>query len=178
MKLFAGGMTEYLLVDGYNIIYMWPTLKALADTSLDHARIKLLDILSNHQGFTRNEIIVVFDAHKVHGGVGSVEQWGDIRVIYTKEAETADSYIERAAAVLAKRYRVRVATSDGMEQIIIIGHGALRVSAIELKHEIDHIKSYLREQYINNKPIKKNMLLDNLDSKTAEKLEKMRYKEV
>lgn len=168
-------MTEYLLVDGYNIIYAWPKLKVLADTSLDHARAKLLDMLSNHQGFTRHEIIVVFDAHKVPGGIGLVEQWGNIKAVYTKEAETADSYIERAAAVLAKHYKVRVATSDGMEQIIIMGHGALRVSATELKHEIEHVNAHLREQYIDNKPIKKNMLLDNLDSTTADILEKMRY---
>ena len=168
-------MTEYLLVDGYNMIHAWPMLKSLAQTSLNHARDKLLDILSNHQGFTRHEIIVVFDAHKVHGSIGSVEQWRNIRVVYTKEAETADIYIERAAAVLTKQYRVRVATSDGMEQIIIMGHGALRVSATELKNEIDYVKAHLRERYIDNKPIKKNMLLDNLDSATAEKLEEMRY---
>ena len=168
-------MTEYLLVDGYNVIHAWPRLRALAENSLDHAREKLLDILSNHQGFTRHEMIVVFDAHKVHGGIGSIEQWGNIRVVYTKEAETADSYIERAAAVLAKHYRVRVATSDGLEQIIIMGRGALRVSVTELIHEIDDVKAHLRERYIDNKPIKKNMLLDNLDSATAEILEKMRY---
>jgi len=168
-------MTEYLLVDGYNVIHAWPKLKALAEENLDHARTKFLDILSNHQGFTRHEIIVVFDAHKVHGGIGSIEQWGSIKVVYTKEAETADSYIERATAVLAKHYKVRVATSDGLEQIIIMGHGALRVSATELKSEIDRVKAHLREQYIDKKPIKKNMLLDNLDSATAELLEKMRF---
>ena len=168
-------MTEYLLVDGYNIIHAWPKLKELSETSLDHARIKLLDILSNYQGFMRHEIIVVFDAHKVHGGIGMVGQWRNITVVYTKEAETADSYIERAAAVFAKHYKVRVATSDGMEQVIIMGRGALRVSATELMREIDDVKAHLRERYIDNKPIKKNMLLDNLDSATADILEKMRY---
>jgi len=128
---------EYLLVDGYNIIFAWEELKAAAQADLDDARRKLMEILSNYQGFRKCRVILVFDAYRVKGGVGSVIRWHNIHVVYTKEAETADAYIEKTTYELARNYRVRVATSDGAEQVIILGHGALRLSATAFRAEVE-----------------------------------------
>ncbi len=128
---------EYLLVDGYNIIFAWDELKAVAQDNLDAARKQLCDLLSNYQGFKKCVVIVVFDAYKVKGGLGSVEKYHNIHVVYTKEAETADAYIERATYEIGKKHRVKVATSDGPEQLIILGHGALRLSARSFREELD-----------------------------------------
>ncbi|MCH5210212.1 MAG: TetM/TetW/TetO/TetS family tetracycline resistance ribosomal protection protein [Oscillospiraceae bacterium] len=127
---------EYLLVDGYNIIFAWDNLKEIAKSSLNSARDALIDILCNYQGFTQCELILVFDAYKVKGNTGSVEKIHNINVVYTKEAETADMYIEKTTHKLAGKHRVRVATSDSLEQIIILGSGAIRVSASEFLHEV------------------------------------------
>lgn len=138
---------EYLLVDGYNIIFAWDKLKAMAEDNLDLARSELINILCNYQGFKRCELIVVFDAYKVKGNRGEVEQIGGISVVYTKEAETADMYIEKATRKLGGKHRVRVATSDRLEQLIILGSGAHRVSASEFLKEVEEtekaIRSYL-----------------------------------
>ena len=134
---------EYLLVDGYNIIFAWEELKAVARESLDAARKALCDLLCNYQGCRGCRVIAVFDAYKVRGGQGSVEKYHGIRVVYTKEAETADAYIERATYELGKRHRVRVATSDGPEQLIILGHGALRVSASALREEVEQVQGQI-----------------------------------
>lgn len=136
---------EYLLVDGYNIIFAWDELKEIAQESLDSARTQLINILCNYQGFRRCELILVFDAYKVKGNPGSVEKVHNINVVYTKEAETADMYIERVTNEIGKKHRVRVATSDGLEQLIIIGHGALRVSAAEFKDEVKRSEEAIRE---------------------------------
>ena len=128
---------EYLLVDGYNIIFAWDELTALARTDVSAARQTLEDILSNYQGIRKCVVILVFDAYKVKGNPGSVEKKDNIYVVYTKEAETADAYIEKATYDLGKNHRVRVATSDGLEQLIILGHGALRLSARAFKAEIE-----------------------------------------
>ena len=128
---------EYLLVDGYNIIFAWDELKELAQVDVAAARAALEDILSNYQGFRKCVVILVFDAYKVKGNPGSVEKKNNIYVVYTKEAETADAYIEKATYDLGKDHRVRVATSDGLEQLIILGHGALRLSARAFKAEIE-----------------------------------------
>ncbi len=129
---------EYLLVDGYNIVFAWEDLKAVARENLDAARKTLMDVLSNYQGFRKNRVILVFDAYKVPQGTGSVTKYHNIHVVYTKEAETADSYIEKASYQLSReKNRVRVATSDAAEQFIILGHGALRVSAQELREEVE-----------------------------------------
>lgn len=128
---------DYLLVDGYNIIFAWDELKELAKENIDAARAALADILCNYQGFRQCHVILVFDAYKVRGGRGEVQQYGGICIVYTKEAETADMYIEKATYQLAGRHRVRVATSDGAEQLIILGHGALRMSARALKEEVE-----------------------------------------
>jgi len=164
---------EYLLVDGYNIIHAWGMMEK-PDDSLEDARKTLIDILADYQGSIEIELIIVFDAHKVIGNVGSIEQYGNAKIVYTKEAETADNYIERVTHNLTKDYIVRVATSDNLEQIIILGKGALRLSARELKMEVDKTKKRLREEFIDNRPIKNNLLLDNLDSKTVALLEFMR----
>ena len=136
---------EYLLVDGYNIIFAWDELKELAKISLEEARDRLIEILRNYQGYKQSPVILVFDAYKVRGGVGSVERHGEVSVVYTKEAETADMYIERVTRDLSRHHRVRVATSDGLEQIIILGGGALRVSASEFFQEVQEGERAIRE---------------------------------
>ena len=135
---------EYLLGDGYNIIFAWDELNALSKESLDAARHKLMDILCNYQGFQKCVLILVFDAYRVPGSPGSIEQYHNIHVVYTKEAETADMFIERVTHEIGRNRRVRVATSDGMEQIIILGHGALRVSARMFHEEVQNVEKQIR----------------------------------
>ena len=135
---------EYLLVDGYNIIFAWDELNALSKESLDAARHKLMDILCNYQGFQKCVLILVFDAYRVPGSPGSIEQYHNIHVVYTKEAETADMFIERVTHEIGRNRRVRVATSDGMEQIIILGHGALRISARMFHEEVKNVEKQIR----------------------------------
>ena len=134
---------DYLLVDGYNIIFAWPELQSVARDNLDAARKMLLDILANYRAFRGGEIILVFDAYKVKGNPGSLEKTEGVYVAYTKEAQTADAYIERATYDLARQHRVRVATSDGPEQLIILGHGALRLSALQLRQEIEQARGQI-----------------------------------
>lgn len=142
---------KYLLVDGYNIIFAWDDLKEPATGNLDFARTKLMDILSNYQGYTGCELILVFDAYKVKGNPGEISRYNNIYVVYTKEAETADMYIEKATHRLGKKHNVTVATSDGMEQLIIMGQGALRMSAQELKEEIERTDREMKEKYMSSK---------------------------
>ena len=137
-------------MDGYNIIHAWEELKALSQTSLDAARKALMDILSNYQGFKKCRVILVFDAYKVKGNPGSVEKYHNIHVVYTKEAETADAYIERVTYEIGKHHRVRVATSDGAEQLIILGHGALRVSARTFRQEIEQAEGQIAQLIAQN----------------------------
>lgn len=132
--------TEFLLVDGYNIIFAWDELKELASENIEAARVALIDILSNYQGFQKCPLIVVFDAYKVKQNPGSVEKRGDLYIVYTKEAETADAYIEKTTYELGKKHRVRVATSDRLEQMIILGHGAVRLSAREFHDEVERVE--------------------------------------
>ncbi len=139
-------MEDYLLVDGYNIIFAWEDLKELSKFSLDAARMRLMDMLCNYQGYAGCKLIVVFDAYKVKGNPGSLEMYHNISVVYTKEAETADMYIEKTTEQIAKRHRVRVATSDGMEQMIILGHGAVRVSAAAFREEMEQVNGRIREE--------------------------------
>lgn len=146
---------EYLLVDGYNIIFAWDELKAIARDNLDAARKQLCDILSNYRGFRKCEVIAVFDAYKVKGGQGSVEKYHDIHVVYTKEAETADAYIERATYEIGRHHRVRVATSDGPEQLIILGHGALRLSASAFRQEVEQVEGQIADILAANNRLSK-----------------------
>ena len=136
---------DYLLVDGYNIIFAWEELKALAAVDLSAARGALEDILADYHGFRRCEVILVFDAYKVKRNPGSVEKRNGIHIVYTKEAETADMYIEKASYRLQKEHRVRVATSDGLEQLIVLGHGALRLSAEAFHAEIEEARGQIAE---------------------------------
>lgn len=131
---------EYLLVDGYNLIFAWEELSALAKQSLDAARTRLADILCNYQGYKKCVVILVFDAYRVPGSPGAIEQYHNIHIVYTKEAETADMYIERVTHEIGKQRRVRVVTSDGAEQIIILGHGALRVSSRLFQQEVEEVE--------------------------------------
>ena len=124
-----GPADDFLLVDGYNIIFAWDELKELSHTSLDTARHVLMNLLCNYQGYRGCTLILVFDAYKVPQGLGSVEKYHNIHIVYTRQAETADQYIERLSFELRGRRRVRVATSDNLEQLIILGHGAERISA-------------------------------------------------
>ena len=135
---------EYLLVDGYNIIFAWDSLKSLAKDSLEHARDALLQRLQNYQGYRKCDVILVFDAYKIKGHGTEIEQHGNVSVVYTKEAETADSYIERVSKQLLKNNRVRVATSDALEQLIILGNGAMRISAREFEAEMCAAESEIR----------------------------------
>lgn len=173
---------HYLLVDGYNVIHANKELSSLAADSLDAARKKLSDALCEFCALSRYRIIAVFDAHMVSGGEGSVTNYRNIKVVFTKEAETADVYIERSAYTLsnknanrANRDKVTVATSDVLEQLIILGSGASRISSEDLWKEIESSKNEMRNKYIKNKPIKKNPFESFLDEETARKLDEMRY---
>ncbi|BAK97868.1 putative small GTP-binding protein [Oscillibacter valericigenes Sjm18-20] len=135
---------EYLLVDGYNVIFAWDELKTVAAERLDAARRALCDLMSDYQGFRKCEVIVVFDAYKVKGGIEKVEKYHNIHVVYTKEAETADAYIERTTYQIGREHRVRVVSSDGAEQVIILGHGALRVSAAGFHDEMVQTSGEIR----------------------------------
>lgn len=165
---------EFLLVDGYNIIHAWDELKELFELSLESARQRLIEILSNYQGFKKITVIVVFDGYLVKGNIGTVYEYNNINVVFTKEAETADHYIERVVNTLPRHYTVRVATSDGLEQLIILGSGATRVSARELYNEVKGIENTIRERYINKRPPKNNLLTDNVDEETRQWIEMMR----
>lgn len=136
---------DYLLVDGYNVIFAWDELRRLAEGSLDAARRRLMDILCNYAGYRRCVPILVFDAYKVRGGAREVERYHNLYVVYTREAETADMYIERATHELAKERRTRVVSSDGAEQVIVLGHGALRVSARAFAEEVAAVEKEIRE---------------------------------
>lgn len=141
---------EYLLVDGYNVIFAWDDLHALAGENIEAARRALMDALCNYRGFKPCRVILVFDAYKVRGGQGAVEQYHNIDVVYTREAETADMYIEKVTYEIGKHHRVRVVTSDGAEQLIILGHGALRISARAFRAELDEVNRQIAE-YLKKK---------------------------
>ena len=138
---------DYLLVDGYNIIHAWDSLRAIAREDLDGARMRLIDRLRNYQGWKRCKVIVVFDAYKVKGNPGSVERLGDLFVVYTKEAETADQYIEKTVHEIGRKRRVTVATSDALEQMIILGDGAVRMSARGLYEAVEDAGRHMREEH-------------------------------
>ena len=170
---------EYLLVDGYNVIFAWDELNELAKVNLDGARGKLLDILCDYQGIRGCELIVVFDAYRVAGHPTEISDYHNIHVVFTKEAETADQFIEKFAHENGRRYRVTVATSDGLEQIIIRGAGCALISSRELEAEIADAKKRMNENYVNHKAAQvqektKTYLLDDLDEKMAEQIQKIR----
>ncbi|MDF2510639.1 MAG: small GTP-binding protein [Herbinix sp.] len=168
---------EYLLVDGYNIIYAWTELKELADGNMDGARMKLLDSLSNYQGIRKCQIIVVFDAYRVQGHLEEVIDYDNIHIVYTREAQTADQYIEKFAYDNQKKYNIAVATSDGLQQIIIRGAGCSLLSARELKAEIDGAKERIKQQYKEVWRKDPNYLIDALSPEEKQKVEEMIKKE-
>lgn len=153
---------EYLLVDGYNVIFAWQELKELAEKNMDSARGKLLDLLCNYQGIKKCNLIVVFDAYRVVGHETEVSDYHNIHVVFTKEAETADQYIEKFAHENGKKYNVTVATSDGLEQIIIRGEGCHLISSRELEKEMKAATEHLMASYQENKPASKTYLTDYL----------------
>lgn len=165
---------EYLLVDGYNILYAWEDMRELMQVTLDGARHRLMDILCNYQGYKKCRLIVVFDAYKVPGGVGSAQDYHNIHVVYTKEAETADQYIEKFAHEMGRRYRVTVATSDGLEQLIIRGQGCILMSATDLREDIERVGRQIEEEQGRLPRPGKNYLFQDVDKELAEYLEKVR----
>lgn len=168
------GEEEYLLVDGYNILHAWEELRELMNVTIDGARNSLLDILCNYQGYRRCKVIVVFDAYKVSGGIGSAQDYHNIHVVYTKEAETADQYIEKFAHEMGRKYRVTVATSDGLEQMIIRGQGCILMSAKDLKEDINRVGRQIEEERGNLPKPGKNYLFANVEKELAEYLENVR----
>ncbi|MEE1195471.1 MAG: translation factor GTPase family protein [Lachnospiraceae bacterium] len=167
-------LEEYLLVDGYNIIFAWEDLKALAENNIDSARDKLMDILSEYGGIRNCNLILVFDAYKVEGGIGSVQKYHGIYVVYTKEAETADQYIEKTAHEIGRKYDVTVATSDGLEQVIIRGQGCKLLSARELRDEIDWAKEQVRQEIRTKRESGKNYLMNHASDEIASHVEAVR----
>lgn len=165
---------EYLLVDGYNIIFAWEDLKELADKNLEAARGKLMDILCNLQGYKKCELILVFDAYRVEGKQREIIKYHNIHVVFTKEAETADQYIEKVAHELGRKYQVTVATSDALEQVIILGQGAQRMSAQGLRDMIADMNAEIRDSFIARCDGSKQYLLENLPEELAKYMEEVR----
>lgn len=165
---------EYLLVDGYNIIFAWDELKELAEVNIEGARDRLMDILCNYQGYKKCTLILVFDAYKVEGNPGEVIQYHNIYVVYTKEAETADQYIEKTVRRMGRKYAVTVATSDALEQVIILGQGAQRLSAAGLKEEVELMLKEIRSEYLGKMPEDRNYLFDYLTKELSDQMEAVR----
>lgn len=168
---------EYLLVDGYNIIFSWEELNELAKENIHAACDKLMDILSNYQGYRKCTLILVFDAYKVEGHVEEIIPYHNIYVVYTKEAETADQYIEKTVHRIGRQYQVTVATSDGLEQVIIMGQGAHRISAQGLKKEIEDTEKTAREEWHQRRQSSKTYLFDHMSEEMQEQMEKIRLGE-
>jgi len=167
-------MTEYLLVDGYNIIHAWEDLKELSKINIEAARNKLMDILCNYQGFKKCVLIVVFDAYKVDGYELEIQKYHNIHVVYTKQAETADMYIEKVVHEIGRQYNVRVATSDRVEQVVTLGQGGTLVSAREFLEEVEIVRQQIQEEVDNRREKGKNYLFDHMDKKLADDMEDIR----
>ncbi len=165
---------EFLLVDGYNIIFAWEDLKELAKINIEAARNKLMDILCNYQGFKKCTVILVFDAYKVDGFVQEIMKYHNIHVVYTKEAETADQYIEKVVHSIGRKYHVTVATSDGVERVVTLGQGGTLISAQEFEEEVEIVKRQIMEEAENRREKGKNYLFDHMDKDLAETMEEVR----
>ena len=165
---------EYLLVDGYNIIFAWEDLQELAKVNIEGARNKLMDMLCNYQGYKKCTLILVFDAYKVEGGQGEVQKYHNIYVVYTKEAETADQYIEKTVHEIGRKYHVTVATSDALEQVIIMGQGAARLSARNLREEIQMMNQEIRNHYLEKTKKSGSYLFENLPEHMTDFMEDVR----
>lgn len=165
---------EYLLVDGYNIIYAWDELNSLAADNMEGARGRLMDLLCNYQAIRRCSLILVFDAYRVKGHRTEILDYHNIHVVFTKEAETADQYIEKFAHENARKFDISVATSDGLEQVIIFGQGCRRVTARELWEDLSRVKDMLREEYLEKPQLKRNSLGDMVPKQAAMELERLK----
>ena len=167
-------MQEYLLVDGYNVIFAWEDLKELAKVSIEAARDKLMDILCNYQGYKKCTLILVFDAYKVEGYALEIQKYHNIHVVYTKEAETADQYIEKVVHHIGKKYHVTVVTSDGVEQVITMGQGGTRISSRDFLEEIKYTKKLIQEDNEKQRVSDRNYLFDHADEELVRKMEDIR----
>lgn len=165
---------EFLLVDGYNVIFAWDDLKELAKINIEAARNKLMDILCNYQGFRKCVVILVFDAYKVEGYALEIQKYHNIHVVYTKEAETADQYIEKVVHQIGKKYHVTVVTSDGVEQVVTAGQGGTLISSREFKEEVELVRRQIRKEYESRRETGKNYLFDHMDEKMTEEMEEVR----
>ena len=166
---------EYLLVDGYNIIFAWKELNELAKATIDGARHKLMDILCNYQGYQKCRVILVFDAYKVEGNIGQALKYNNITVFYTTEAETADQYIEKLAHEMGKNHQVTVATSDGLEQLIIRGEGCRLWSAKDFREEVERVSQEIQKEHLDRLPKRSgNYLFGQTDEELARYLEDVR----
>ncbi|HZK35008.1 MAG TPA: NYN domain-containing protein [Bacillota bacterium] len=168
------GLKEIMLVDGYNIINGWPKLKETAQHSLDDARGQLIDILENFQGYNKINIILVFDAHMIRGGQEKIEFVGQLQVVYTKENETADHYIERWTDGIEKNMHVIVASSDALQQTIILGRGAVRMSARELLNLVEKTQREMDHRFLKRQEAKNNALEGWADAETIRVLDSWR----
>ena len=167
-------MTEYLLVDGYNIIHAWEDLKELSQINIEAARNKLMDIMCNYQGFKKCVLILVFDAYKVDGYELEIQKYHNIHVVYTKQAETADMYIEKVVHEIGRKYNVRVATSDRVEQVVTLGQGGTLVSAREFREEVEIVRQQIQEEVDNRRERGKIYLFDHMDKRLADDMEDIR----
>lgn len=165
---------EYLLVDGYNIIFAWEDLQELAKVNIEGARNKLMDMLCNYQGYKKCTLILVFDAYKVEGGLGESQKYHNIYVVYTKEAETADQYIEKTVHEIGRKYHVTVATSDALEQVIIMGQGASRLSARNLREEIQMMNQEIKNYYLEKTKKSGSYLFESLPENMTDFMEDVR----
>ena len=167
-------MQEYLLVDGYNVIFAWEELKELAKVSIEAARDKLMDILCNYQGYKKCVLILVFDAYKVEGYTLEIQKYHNIHVVYTKEAETADQYIEKVVHHIGRKYHVTVVTSDGVEQVITMGQGGTRISSRDFLDEIEYTRKLIEEDNEKQRVSDRNYLFDHADEEFVKKMEDIR----
>lgn len=167
-------MKEYLIVDGYNIINAWDELKKESVHSLDSARQKLIDTLSDYQGYKGIKVILVFDAHYVKNSMEKHEMINGVEVVYTKEFESADNYIERYVATLCREDIIKVATSDWVEQMVVLGLGAIRMPSRELREEIMEMKKSMKEKFLNRLEYNGNLLESRVSPKVRSTLEKWR----
>ena len=165
---------DFLLVDGYNVIFAWEDLRELAKVNIEAARNKLTDILCNYQGFRKCTVILVFDAYKVDGYALEIQKYHNIHIVYTKEAETADQYIEKVVHHIGRKYHVTVVTSDGVEQVVTLGQGGTLISSREFREEVELVRRQIREEYESRRDRGKNYLFDHMDEKMQEDMENIR----
>jgi predicted RNA-binding protein with PIN domain len=161
-------------VDGYNVINSWPNLKKIKEYSYESSRIQLIDTLQNYSEFKGYKMFIVFDAHMVKGSLEKKERLGNLVVIFTKEGETADSYIERTVNNIGRKSEVCVVTSDSLEQQVAFQRGAIRMSSIEFYYEVNNIEKKIQTKTEKMYSKKRSLLEERIDKETLEKLEKIR----